>query len=181
MSTDGIAHVLGSLGRSTNLTGCTGQTAEGIFTLKSTVVRIAASVIETWLCPTPLPSSKVQMSCMGCWTGQQESAGSGSGQEAATGPAEAGCGPMLLLQFPGKSWPGAWGASGSARMAAVPGPCSGGVSGGRSAGVHAQEQTAWAAVSAPITAGIAGKSRAWSYSRPFSWERSMKIRTQLSP
>lgn len=59
-------------------------------------------MVETWLCPTPLPSSKVQWSCMGCWTRQHES---GSGQEAATGSGEAGCGLTLLLQFPGKQLP----------------------------------------------------------------------------
>lgn len=42
VSTDGRAHVLGSLYLSAHLTGCMGQTPEGICILKSTVVRVAA-------------------------------------------------------------------------------------------------------------------------------------------
>lgn len=42
VSTDGRAHVMGTLYLCAHLTGCMGQTLEGICILKSTVVRVAA-------------------------------------------------------------------------------------------------------------------------------------------
>lgn len=37
-------------------------------------------MMETWLCPTSLPSSKVQMSCMGCWTSSRNLLDQGLGR-----------------------------------------------------------------------------------------------------
>lgn len=111
-------------------------------------------MMETCLCLTPLPSSKVQMSCMGCWTGVW--------QEAARGPGEAGCAPVLLLQFPGtgcQCCTGAWGCLWFrpflTRLVLLrPGlvECPGVRSAGRIA--PAQGRTAQAAVSASIAAWL---------------------------